>query len=228
MPMNESYQNVLQRLKEERKRKKWSQEQISRQLRMSQSHYSKVELGKRRFTYYEVQYLYGLDVDAHYIFTGQKSGTEQEVFFSNCDYRELNFYMHILAYVAEYLYVVRRLSNWETVYKELKYIGYITAPDRINDNSLFALRRAVECSQQKMAEKLGVDIKKIRSMENGESLPDSEILWNLYQFFRIPPAVFIKSERGMVCAIGCILSMLGEENREHAMTVVESFRSVIS
>lgn len=228
MPMNESYQNVLQRLKEERKRKKWSQEQISRQLRMSQSHYSKVELGKRRFTYYEVQYLYGLDVDAHYIFTGQKSGTEQEVFFSNCDYRELNFYMHILAYVAEYLYVVRRLSNWETVYKELKYIGYITAPDRINDNSLFALRRAVECSQQKMAEKLGVDIKKIRSMENGESLPDSEILWNLYQFFRIPPAVFIKSESGMVCAIGCILSMLGEENREHAMTVVESFRSVIS
>lgn len=228
MPMNESYQNVLQRLKEERIRKKWSQEQISRQLRMSQSHYSKVELGKRRFTYYEVQYLYGLEVDAHYIFTGQKSGTEQEVFFSNCDYRELNFYMHILAYVAEYLYVVRRLGNWETVYKELKYIGYITAPDRINDNSLFALRRAVECSQQKMAEKLGVDIKKIRSMENGESLPDSEILWNLYQFFRIPPAVFIKSERGMVCAIGCIMSMLGEENREHAMTVVESFRSVIS
>ena len=228
MPMNETYQNVLQRLKEERKRKKWSQEQISRQLRMSQSHYSKVELGKRRFTYYEVQYLYGLEVDAHYIFTGQKSGTEQEIFFSNCDYRELNFYMHILAYVAEYLYVVRRLGNWEKVYKELKYIGYITAPDKINDNSLFALRRAVECSQQKMAEKLGVDIKKIRSMENGESLPDSEILWNLYQFFRIPPAVFIKSERGMVCAIGCILSMLGEENREHAMTVVESFRSVIS
>ena len=227
MPMSESYQNVLQRLKEERKRKKWSQEQISRQLRMSQSHYSKVELGKRRFTYYEVQYLYGLEVDAHYIFTGQKSGTEQEIFFSDCDYRELNFYMHILAYVAEYLYVVRRLSNWEAVYKELKYIGYITAPDRLNDNSLFALRKAVECSQQKMAEKLGVDIKKIRSMENGESLPDSEILWNLYQFFRIPPAVFIKSEHGMVCAIGCILSMLGKENREHAMTVVESFRSVI-
>lgn len=226
--MNESYQNVLQRLKEERKRMKWSQEQISRQLRMSQSHYSKVELGKRRFTYYEVQYLYGLDVDAHYIFTGQKSGTEQEIYFSNCDYRELDFYMHILAYVAEYLYGVRRLSNWETVYKELKYIGYITAPDRINDNSLFVLRRAIECSQKKMAEKLGVDIKKIRSMENGESLPDSEILWNLYQFFRIPPAVFIKSERGMVCAIGCILSMLKKENREHAMAVVESFRSVIS
>ncbi|MDE6129132.1 MAG: transcriptional regulator [Lachnospiraceae bacterium] len=226
--MNESYQNVLQRLKEERTRKKWSQEQISRQLRMSQSHYSKVELGKRRFTYYEVQYLYGLEVDAHYIFTGQKSGTEQEIFFADCDYRELNFYMHILAYVAEYLYMVRRLDKWETVYKELKYIGYITAPDRMNDNSLFTLRRAVECSQQKMAEKLGVDIKKVRSMENGESLPDSEILWNLYQFFHIPPAVFIKSERGMICALGCILDMLGKENREHAMTVVESFRSVIS
>ena len=55
--MNESYQNVLERLKEERIRQNWSQEQICRQLRMSQSHYSKVELGKRRFTYYEVPYL---------------------------------------------------------------------------------------------------------------------------------------------------------------------------
>lgn len=226
--MNETYQSVLKRLKEERTEKKWSQEQISKQLRMSQSHYSKVELGKRRFTYYEVQYLYGLQLDAHYIFTGQRGGTEQETFFSNCDYRELNFYMHILAYVAEYLYTVRRLENWEPVYKEMKYIGYITAPDRINDNALFALRRAVEYSQQKMAEKLGVDIKKIRSMENGDSLPDSEILWNLYQFFRIPPAVFIKSERGVACAIGCILDMLGKENRGHAMAVVESFRHVIA
>lgn len=226
--MKESYQSVLERLKEERIRKKWSQEQICRQLRMSQSHYSKVELGKRRFTYYEVQYLYDLQLDAHYIFTGQKSGTEQEGFFSKCDYRELHFYMHILAYVAEYLYVVKRMDNWEAVYKETKYIGHITAPDRINDNLLFALRRTAECSQQKMAEMLGVDIKKIRSMENGDSLPDSEILWNLYQIFRIPPAIFIKNERGMAHAIGCILDMLGQENREHAMAVVESFRDVIS
>ena len=226
--MNESYQNVLERLREERIGKKWSQEQICRQLRMSQSHYSKVELGKRRFTYYEVQYLYGLQLDAHYIFTGQKSGTEQEGFFSNCDYRELHFYMHILAYVAEYLYTVRRMDNWEAVYKEMKYIGYITAPDRREDNPLYALRRAVGCSHQKMAEIWGVDIKKIRSMENGESLPDSEILWNLYRFFHIPPAVFIKNERGMVHAIGCTLDLLKEENREHAMAVVESFRDVIS
>ena len=226
--MNDSYQNVLERLKEERIRQNWSQEQICRQLRMSQSHYSKVELGKRRFTYYEVQYLYDLQMDAHYVFTGRRSGVVQEGFFSKCDYRELHFYMHILAYVAEYLYVVRRIDSWEAVYKEMKYIGYITAPERMNDNLLYALRRAVECSQQKMAEALGVDIKKIRSMENGESLPDSEILWNLYQLFHIPPAVFIKNEQGMIRAIGCILDMLKEENREHAMAVVESFRGVIS
>lgn len=225
--MNESYQSVLERLKEERLGQKWSQEQICRQLRMSQSHYSKVELGKRRFTYYEVQYLYDLQMDAHYVFTGRKSDMKQEGFFADCDYRELHFYMHILAYVAEYLYVVKRVDSWEAVYKEMKYIGYITAPDRLNDNPLYALRRALVCSQQKMAEALGVDIKKIRSMENGESLPDSEILWNLYQLFHIPPAVFIKNKRGMIRAISSILDMLKGENREHAMEMVQSFRSVI-
>lgn len=226
--MSVSYQNVLERLKEERLGKSWSQEQISRRLRMSQSHYSKVELGKRRFTYYEVQYLYELPLDAHYIFTGQKSNVKQEGFFSKCDYRELNFFLHVLAYMAEYLCAKGRSESWRAVYREMEYIGCITAPDRVNDNALFALRRTLNYSQQKMAEALGVDIKKIRSMESGESLPDSEILWDLYRLFHIPPSVFTKSGYGMACAISCILDMLAEKDRELVLGVVQSCHGVIS
>lgn len=110
----------------------------------------------------------------------------------------------------------------------MSFHGLLSVPKIAKKEATHYAWRAVECSQQKMAEALGVDIKKIRSMENGESLPDSEILWNLYQLFHIPPAVFIKNEQGMIRAIGCILDMLKEENREHAMAVVESFRGVIS
>lgn len=226
--MNATYQNVLERLREERLRNSWSQEQISQKLKMSQSHYSKVELGRRRFSYYEVQYLYELDVDAHYIFTGQKSNEKCEAFFSNCDYRELNFYLHVLAYMSEYLYMVGRSEDWKTMYKELEYIRYVTAPDRTDENTLFLLRRLLDYNQQTMAEKLGVDVKKVRSMENGDSLPDSEILWKLYHFFRIPPAVFTKNQCGMAKAVSCLLDILAKEEREHAMQVLQTCHGAVT
>lgn len=46
---------------------------MGRILRMNQSHYSKVEHGRRRFTYYETQYLCEADIDSYYIFTGKGS-----------------------------------------------------------------------------------------------------------------------------------------------------------
>lgn len=220
--MNVSYQDALDRLKEERQKNDWSQEQISLKLKMSQSHYSKVELGKRRFTYYEVQDLYELELDAHYVFTDRKSSGEYEAAFSDRDYRELNFYLHALAYMAEYLYAGRRSEDWKAVYKEVEYIRYVTNPDKKDDNTLFLLRRLLNYNQQKMADELGVDVKKIRSMENGDSLPDSEILWKLYRFFHIPPAALVKSRRGMASAVGCILDILSKENREHAMEFLQS------
>lgn len=226
--MNVSYQNVLERLKEERLQKNWSQEQISRQLKMSQSHYSKVELGKKRFTYYEVRRLYDLELDAHYIFTGNKSGIVQEAFFADCDYRELHFYLHVLAYMAEYVYLSKRVCRWESVYQEVEYIKYLTAPERANDSTLFTLRRILDYSQQKMAGKLGVDVKKVRAMENGESLPDSEILWNLYRLFRIPPAVMARSQRGMAEAVCGILDMLAKGDRERVLGFLQSCHGMFS
>lgn len=62
-----TYQNVLERLKEERLRQHWSQIQMGGQMRMSQSHYSKVELGNRRLTFYQIQYLCDTEIDVHYI-----------------------------------------------------------------------------------------------------------------------------------------------------------------
>ena len=67
-----TYQNVLERLKEERLRQRWSQTQMGGHMRMSQSHYSKAELGNRRLTFYQLQYLCESEIDVHYVFTGYK------------------------------------------------------------------------------------------------------------------------------------------------------------
>ena len=130
--------------------------------------------------------------------------------------------------MSEYLCLVRKSEEWKALYRELEYIRYVTAPDRADDNTLFLLRRLLNYNQQTMAEKLGVDIKKVRAMENGESLPDSEILWNLYQLFRIPPAVFTKNQRGMASAVSCLMDILPKKEKEHALEVLQSCHGVVA
>lgn len=51
----ESYSHFTERLKEERKRVGLSQNETAQKLKMSQSHYSKVELAKRRLSFYETK-----------------------------------------------------------------------------------------------------------------------------------------------------------------------------
>ena len=92
--MSATYQNFVERLKEERLRLVLSQAELGRRLRMGQSHYSKVELGTRRFTYYETQCLCETDVDIYYIFTGNKCDIEVDDFFLKCTFEELFEFPH--------------------------------------------------------------------------------------------------------------------------------------
>ena len=65
-------------------------------------------------------------------------------------------------------------------------------------SNIFLVIRHTTCSRQKsMAEKLGVDIKKFRELEKDRCLPDSEIIWKLYNLFHISPAVVLKDKNSM-------------------------------
>ena len=106
--MSVTYQDFRERLKEERLRLKISQLEIGQILRMSQSHYSKVELGTRRLSYYETQCLCETRVDVYYIFTGEKCEIEMNDFFSECTFEELACYLEILCAILICLYSKKR------------------------------------------------------------------------------------------------------------------------
>lgn len=42
-----------------------------------------------------------------------------------------------------------------------------------------------------MANIIGIDVKKLRDLENGKKLPDSEIISKMYEAFKILPVVII-------------------------------------
>ena len=64
--------------------------------------------------------------------------------------------------------------------------------------------------QKQMAEKLGVDIKKFRDLEKDRCLPDSEIIWKLYNVYHMSPAVVLKDKNSVVNEISSLLETIEE------------------
>ena len=214
-----AYDDVLKRLKEERHRLFWSQKEMSQCIRINQSNYSKVELGLRRLSYYELKYLCESDVDVHYIYTGQRHLGQYSDFLNQCNYSELLCFISIIYSVASLRYKRERGEQWKKVVERVKYAPLLEA-NQSTQNIFLVLRRSLSCQQKKMAETLGVDVKKLRDLENGRSLPDSELLGRLYELFCIPPAVLLKDKKGMVSEISVLLEQMDAETGKRVFDII--------
>lgn len=220
--MSATYQKFHERLKEQRLLMELSQLEISQFLRMSQSHYSKAELGKRRLSYYEIQCLCETKLNVYYIFTGEKCKIELQDFFSECTFEEIECYLEILCVLLMYLYKNNMIMLSANMYKRIENIQYVLVPCKKGKTIFYKLRRALNYNQMKMANLLEVDIKKLRSMESGKVLPDSEIIWRLSEIFYIPYALLLKDKKGLVCEISCLLNLIDERRRKDILDSIKS------
>lgn len=124
------YEDFLVRLKEERVIRKWSQQQMGRKLRMTQSHYCKAELGVRRFTFYEMKCLCEAELDIYYIFTGRRCRPEYQEFYKDCTYEELKCYLAVLCPIAGYLQKKGRLALGADSCRKAESAPYSLASDK--------------------------------------------------------------------------------------------------
>lgn len=219
------YDDVLKRLKEERVRLSWSQREMSQCVRMSQSNYSKVELGLRRLNFHELKYLCESDVDVHYIYTAHKSTGQYLDLFKQCSYSELTCFMGIIYSVALLRYKEEATESWKCIWEKVKYIPLIEG-NKGTDNIFLIARRSINCQQKKMADILGVDVKKLRDLENGRNLPDSELLCRLYELFQIPPAAILKDKKCLVNEISILIDMMDIRSRELIFDLIKKIHDV--
>lgn len=215
------YDSVLKRLKEERMRLSWSQKEMSQCVRMNQSNYSKVELGLRRMNFHELKYLCESDADVHYIYTAHKSTGQYTEFFKLCSYSELTCFMGIIYSVALLRYREAPTEQWKRIWEKVKYVPLIEG-NQGTDNIFLVVRRSINCQQKKMADMLGVDVKKLRDLENGRNLPDSELLSRLYELFHIPPAAILKDKKCLANEISILLDMMDVRNRELIFDLIKT------
>lgn len=218
--MNNDYQDVLLRLREERERWNLTQCLLCYCMKIQQSHFSKAETGHRYFTYHELEGLCTSNVDVLYIFTGRKARSKRE--FPDplvSDPKEAICCLSIVYILVSTAWFMHRdRASFEQIREQLEYIRYANA----KTNVFLSTRNRYGYTQKKMADALGVDIKKLRELEKGRLLPDSGIIWKMYDQFQVSPAFILKDAKGLWNELNCILDLMEEDDRETILRILEN------
>lgn len=192
--MGISYNEFLERLKNERLRYHITQKEMSGELKIIQNHYSKIESGKKRLTYYEINNLCSTDVDVYYIFTGNSSKKNK---CKQVEYRHAIYCLKLINLLAhnKCSHATKNQDDWKEIYLKTQYVNYMDISFARRRNIFYAVRTDLGYSQIEMAKSIGVDVKKLRNLECGRVLPDSEIIFNMYQNYGVSPSVFLQNSQ---------------------------------
>lgn len=215
------YENVLERLRKERGRLSITKADMSRYLHMDQSNYRKAELGQyRRFSYFEVKSMSELGINVNYIYTGKVKKVITLDFIEKLSVNRLKSILQIIYTIVELSYKEDFNQQYKALLEELKYIFFIK--QNVNPIDIFlTVRRLKGYTQIKMADMIGVDVKKLRNLENGKKLPDSEIISKMYEVFKILPVVMIETKNCMLDTILYILDEIKKEDREKIVDIIK-------
>lgn len=215
------YENVLERLRKERGRLSITKADMSRYLHMDQSNYRKAELGQyRRFSYFEVKSMSELGINVNYIYTGKVKKVITLDFIEKLSVNRLKSILQIIYTIVELSYKEDFNQQYKALLEELKYIFFIK--QNVNPSDIFlTVRRLKGYTQIKMADMIGVDVKKLRNLENGKKLPDSEIISKMYEVFKILLVVMIETKNCMLDTILYILDEIKKEDREKIVDIIK-------
>lgn len=217
------YKDVIMRLREERERMSWSQRKICQYISVSQTQYCKIESGSQYLSYDELNTLSGLGLDIYYIFTGHKGDRHYFREFESCCYIEIICLLEIIYSVILCCCHFKKADIWMKLHEEVCFIRLLDTSEKVNNNLFFRLRCLLDYTQIEMAELLNMDVKKLRKLEKGRCLPDSEVLWQSYNKFKIPPSILLKDRNGLLNEVDWLLGEMDELERNDILMMAKHY-----
>lgn len=191
--MRSSYEDFLQRLVQYRQRLNMTQEETSKAIGITQSQFSKMELGKTIVSYKCLQRLVSNGWDIDYLVTGKETVqaaselTELMTKVADEDRQEL---LRAIAWLLEQA-IDKCVSDVDFETKCEIEILKREAVRRKTDSVLYEIRKMSGISQIPMAERLGVNIKKYRMLEKNKINPDAELLLRIYEVTGCKPSLLV-------------------------------------
>lgn len=220
--MNTYYSEVPQRLCAYRNALEMTQKEMSERFGVQQDHYSRLENGKTLLSYRNLLCFMRSGGDIYYLITGKERYTGViNVYLDN--FKLLRDKVEIVKLIlwATYQSIPYEKSNeiYE-IKRAWKHIELIENEKKMN--SIWRNIRKVErISQQRMAERLDINIKRYQRMENLRTKPDAEILHSLFFDLGYSPLVMMKQDMFYLDEINKIWDEFPEKTRERLEGVIE-------
>lgn len=214
--MGSNYSEIPKRLSAYRKALNMSQEEMGRQFAVNQSHYYKLETGVKIISYNSMEQFQKNGGDLCYLITGEKyqHGITDE-YIGRCRTQTGRAEtMKLILWLTEQGILLHSGNTEELDEKMWKHIKL--AEWEKEDASVWKTIRMIEnLSQIQMAEKLDINIKRYRRIEERKVGPDAEILRILYMEFGYSPLVILDRESYYMNEINSVWDSFPENIRKY-------------
>lgn len=189
--MRNSYDDFLHRLNQYRLRINKTQKETSSELGITQSQFSKMELGKTIVPYKVLELLMKMGWDIDYLFTGKKSFSCTSELSSLLAEVEEQRKKEMLGVIAWCLEQGINKCVLDISFETRCEIGILKmrAKEKRSESVLYEARKIAGIAQIPMSEKLGVNIKKYRKLEKKQLCPDAELLLRIYEATGCKPSL---------------------------------------
>lgn len=234
--MSNDYMSAMMRFKEERIQYGLTQKLLSRRAGMAQSALSRAEAGLRRFSFPEIRSLCSA-VNIFYVFTGKKAdadwrlqapaaSTAEEILCHLCMIQLITSASRSMSR-SETFPGIPASPSCERIQAQLEYLHCFPVGSTFGRNVFYSVRNHCGHTQSRMSDILGMDIKKLRELEKGRLLPDSEVIWKMYDCFRVSPAFILKDANALQDELDYVLGLLEENRRKMILQILGTWTKLL-
>ena len=221
--MNNYYKDFLERLVQYRVQLNLTQEKVGQELGITQSQFSKQELGKTIVPYKVLVKFAGMGWDIDYLFTGRRTVPRSSELTERIEKVEVSQREAILrlAIWALETGLMKADTEMSTEVKCEISILKTKVSGESTKSILHEVRKVFGLPQMAMAEMLGVNIKKYRMLERAQTHPDAELLLEIYETTGCKPSLFMAHREVESIIIDDLWSLLTKNQQVKILSMIE-------
>lgn len=189
--MNPLYEEALHRVLNYRVRNQLSQEDMGKLMGVTQSHYCKLEQGKKVISGEALLHLNEMKVDVDFFITGEETlETELNTYIQRYPEHAAEIVQIMVWLVNRGISMMDKVQEWGTVdyQKEMELLHLKEWNNLARERVWYGIRKVNDLTQVEMSKLLDVNIKKYREIEKVSRIPDAEVLTNLYDKTGVTPS----------------------------------------
>lgn len=223
------YDEFLRRVEQYRLLYKMTQEEVSNKIGITQSQFSKMELGKTIFPNYVLKSLSDMNWDIDYLITGKETPKQSSEIIEILNQYETENREEFLQLILWTLKqgIHKQKKEIDSEIKCEMQVLFCRNNHEKSTSLLYEVREVLGLSQHAMAEKLGVNIKKYRMLEKEIIQPDAELLVQIYKISRCKPTLFLYKERMEEAIINDLWTAVRPEIRNELITFLKQAEQLL-